>query len=42
MELYGKSYQKLITFVCKMAVSLVVYIIHIFNMCTIHNVLWST
>ena len=42
MELNGEGYQKLCTFACAMAVSLVVYIIHIFNMCTIHDVLWST
>ena len=40
MELCRKGYQKVCTFACKMAVSLVVYIIHIFNMCTIHDVLY--
>ena len=39
MELYGKGYQKLYTFARKMAVLLVVYVIHNFNMCTMHNVL---
>ena len=42
MELYGKGYQKLSTFACKMAVSLVVYIIHIFNVCATLDVLCST
>ena len=39
MELYGKGYQKLCTFACKMALSLVVYKMHIFNMCTTNDVL---
>ena len=39
MELYGKGYQKLCTFACKMAVPFVVYIVHNFNIYTIHDVL---
>ena len=42
MELNREGYQKLCTFACTMAVALAVYIIYIFNMCTIQDALWST